>query len=66
MKMITSLHNLILLVIIPVIKRTGKKIRKLLKMRNCLPKKDSSKVAEAIRTALAQKLWKENEGHGVQ
>lgn len=37
-------------------------------MGNCLPKKDSSKVAKEIRTALAQKLWKEKEGHvqGVQ
>ena len=50
----------------PSRQRNREKIRKLLKMKNCLPKKDPSKVAEVIRTALAQKLWKEKEGHGVQ
>jgi hypothetical protein len=49
----------------PKNQRDREKVRKLLQMRSCARTQDSSKAAEAIRAALAEKLWKEKEGGGV-
>ncbi|CAB4031292.1 Hypothetical predicted protein [Paramuricea clavata] len=49
----------------PKNQRDREKVRKLLQMRSCARTKDSSKAAEAIRAALAEKRWKEKEGGGV-
>ena len=45
--------------------RDREKVRQLLQMRSCARIRDSSTAAEAVRAALAEKLWREKEGEGV-